>query len=241
MADYIDKSSTILLNNNDKEKRFLAVGEAADMILKGNEAVLFDRIAEILRSAFDISESLGLETAKTALCIVIIAGAEAEAAIAPHLITFPSITPAFSVNSEKDALDKISASLKSTENTLREYRFNDKCSIVERIKEYINTHYEHQIFLTDIADMVCLSQNYIGRIFKEYAKESITDYIHRLRIARAKTLLRETNERISQIAYGIGYRDSNYFSIIFKKNTGLSPKEYREKNTKRSQGVSGEF
>ena len=53
------------------------------------------------------------------------------------------------------------------------------------------------------------------------------DYLIYLRLNKAKELLRSTNERSSQIAREAGYNDSHYFSYLFKKNTGLTPSDYR--------------
>jgi len=58
---------------------------------------------------------------------------------------------------------------------------------------------------------------------------NVTEYLNRVRIHQAKQLLKETNMKIYEISGRVGFRDSHYFGIVFKKIMGLSPGEYRDK------------
>ena len=67
-------------------------------------------------------------------------------------------------------------------------------------------------------------------VFAQETGQTFTEYLTSLRIARARELLRTTDLRSSQIAFEVGYNDAHYFSYLFKKNTGLTPSEYRRQN-----------
>ena len=66
---------------------------------------------------------------------------------------------------------------------------------------------------------------------------TFTEYLTGVRMQRARELLADTSMRTADVAYAVGYNDPHYFSYLFKKNTGLSPREYRKDE---KIGVSGE-
>ena len=72
-------------------------------------------------------------------------------------------------------------------------------------------------------------------MFAQETGLTFTQYLTALRIGKAKELLETTEKRSSQIALEVGYNDAHYFSYLFKKNTGLTPSEYRRsiKNEKK--------
>jgi two-component system response regulator YesN len=90
--------------------------------------------------------------------------------------------------------------------------------------EYIHDHYAESIQLPDAADAAQVSAAYLSRLFSEHLKTNFIDYITELRIAQAEKLIRESRMNIKEIAFAVGYQDPNYFSKIFKKITGLSPR-----------------
>ncbi|MFD1903899.1 helix-turn-helix domain-containing protein [Paenibacillus rhizoplanae] len=68
----------------------------------------------------------------------------------------------------------------------------------------------------------------MSRKFKQITGENLSDYLTGLRVEKAKALLQNTNLRLSQIAELVGYEDEKYFSRVFKKTAGLTPREYRK-------------
>ena len=72
-----------------------------------------------------------------------------------------------------------------------------------------------------------LSESYMCHMFKKASGKTIIGYINDLRIEKASLLLENTSESISCIAMEVGFDDVNYFDRVFKKQTGLSPKNYR--------------
>ena len=83
-----------------------------------------------------------------------------------------------------------------------------------------------------MAQQVYLSPTYFGRIFKEGTGESFTAYLTRVRIQRSKELLCYESFRLTDIAQLVGFEDQSYFSRVFKRMEGVSPRRYRELNSK---------
>ena len=99
---------------------------------------------------------------------------------------------------------------------------------VEQIKLYISENFEKDITLQDIAENVYLSTAYISRLFKQYAGETVSDYIIKVRMDYAIILLKQKNLKIYEVCNRVGYKSKKYFNITFKKYTGKTPSEYRE-------------
>lgn len=96
--------------------------------------------------------------------------------------------------------------------------------------EYIDNHFDElDMSLESVAEHINLSVSYICYLFKKEKNTTFVKYLTDLRINKAKQLLENTNLKISEIAEKVGYGDSYYFSHIFKKNTGYSPKDYRNR------------
>jgi AraC-like DNA-binding protein len=93
---------------------------------------------------------------------------------------------------------------------------------------YLHRHYRHQITRRQVANAVGMSEDYLSRMFhREFGLPPWT-YLTRLRIQQAKIRLRETEDTIQAVARGVGIPDRAYFSRIFRKITGMSPRAYRE-------------
>lgn len=101
--------------------------------------------------------------------------------------------------------------------------------IVERVKKYIEYNYVKNISLEEMAVELYYSPNYINRIFKQVTGETIFNYASAYRIEKAKEMLLDPHIKLSGVSEALGYSNPAYFSFIFKKATGLTPKEYRER------------
>ena len=100
--------------------------------------------------------------------------------------------------------------------------------IVAKAKYYISEHLTEDLTVSNIALSLYITPNYFSRLFKRVTKEGCNEYIVRKRIEKAKSLLDTTTLKVGEIAMMVGYRDTNYFSLAFKKHTGKSPTKYRE-------------
>ena len=101
-------------------------------------------------------------------------------------------------------------------------------SVILKAKQFIEENYADQnTTLTTVAEAVCLSPNHFSTIFSQECKTTFIEYLTNVRLENAKRLMRETDMKGYDIAYECGFSDPHYFSYIFKKNTGLSPREYK--------------
>lgn len=96
------------------------------------------------------------------------------------------------------------------------------------IKEYLDVNYCKKITLDELESKFFINKYYLTKIFKEAYGVTINNYILANRITRAKQLLRFSDMTVDRIACEIGMNDANYFSRMFKKVEGLTPKEYQK-------------
>lgn len=98
------------------------------------------------------------------------------------------------------------------------------------IRDYIGQHYrEPGLSVKDISDFIRLSASYTCTFFKNETGTTLNQYITEYRMEKAKQLLSDPRYKISDISAAVGYNDGNYFGKSFRKYTGLSPSEYRER------------
>ena len=102
--------------------------------------------------------------------------------------------------------------------------------VAHRAKRYIDQRYTNpELSLNEVAAQVSLSASHFSVVFSQQTQQTFKEYLTEVRIKRAKELLRLTNLRSAEIAYQVGYSDPHYFSSVFKRNTGMSPIEFRAK------------
>jgi two-component system, response regulator YesN len=100
--------------------------------------------------------------------------------------------------------------------------------LIQQAKEYIDQHYmDADLSLDEVAAHVNLSSSHFSVVFSQETCQTYTEYLTRLRIKKAKELLRMTNLRSTDICFQVGYNDPHYFSHVFGKQTGFSPKKFR--------------
>lgn len=101
-------------------------------------------------------------------------------------------------------------------------------SIISDAKMYMAQNFSNpNLMLQDVAKAVNMSKSRFSTVFSQQSGQTFTEYLIHLRLNKAKEMLRGTDEKSSQIAREVGYNDAHYFSYIFKKNTGLTPSDYR--------------
>ncbi|THE11405.1 response regulator [Bacillus timonensis] len=103
---------------------------------------------------------------------------------------------------------------------------------IHLIEEFVRHNYQNEINLQDIADRFFFSREYISRKFKQEFDDTITDYVMKIRMEKAKELLENPHLKIYEVANLVGYQNEKYFSKLFKKLIGVSPNEYRNRKVK---------
>ena len=98
-----------------------------------------------------------------------------------------------------------------------------------RAQNYIESNVEEKISVEDLADMVALSRRNFIRRFKNATQNTPLEYIQRVKIEKAKKSLESSTETVNEIMYSVGYADGKSFRNAFRKITGLSPVEYKNK------------
>jgi AraC-like DNA-binding protein len=100
--------------------------------------------------------------------------------------------------------------------------------LVLKAVDYLTNHYSSDIRLEDLAAKSFISKNYFSRLFKEVTGINFTDYMQNLRINEACSLLKNTDMKIIDIAYEVGFKDIKFFYEVFKKLTGETPGAFRK-------------
>lgn len=135
-------------------------------------------------------------------------------------------------------LDGIIIFVRDTVNTITDYhcklKIKKENKAVKEALQYIRTHlYEPGLSLKTIAAHIYANESYLSRVFKKERGISIIAYIMKLRIDESIRLLSTTDMLVYEIAEKIGFREAHYFSICFKKQTGLTIKEFKAGRTER--------
>ena len=100
---------------------------------------------------------------------------------------------------------------------------------------YIYDHYMEHISAEDIADALCYSSSHLRHVFQKKSDKTMSDTLTAVRLSAAEQALLQSNLSVTQIALDCGFCDGNYFSTVFKKHKGTSPKDFRT-NAKNKRG-----
>lgn len=109
--------------------------------------------------------------------------------------------------------------------------FNDhnkdfKGIVVTNVKKYIRENNDKRLSLNEVAQLFNISPSYLSLLFSKYNDVGFSDYINQCKIDTAKNMLKEGELKIYEIADELGFESTSYFSRVFKKVTGLSPRDY---------------
>ncbi|HHU33496.1 MAG TPA: response regulator [Clostridia bacterium] len=133
---------------------------------------------------------------------------------------------------------KIHAHSESVANSaLGEYtsRQHEHNKYVDKALNYIHEHYNEAISLADVAGQVHRSPEHFSRLFKEVTGENFSVYLINYRLIQARHLLVNTDLKITEIAFKVGYQNPSYFSRLYKKYMGITPEEERRQHDSKSK------
>lgn len=100
---------------------------------------------------------------------------------------------------------------------------------IQKVLHIVLKDYAKDITISSIAESLHMNAMYLGQLFKKETNKSFSQYLNHFRIKEAQNLLLKSNHNINEIAELVGYTSSGYFYKNFKKECGISPKEYRER------------
>jgi YesN/AraC family two-component response regulator len=101
-------------------------------------------------------------------------------------------------------------------------------NLVDKAVDYLKQNYQTEIKLEDLALQSFISKNYFSRLFKEVTGTNFSDYIQKIRINEACNLILNTDMKVVDIAYEVGFKDIKFFYEVFKKIIGKTPGAYRK-------------
>lgn len=134
------------------------------------------------------------------------------------------------------SMDELCSWLAKTMNRFMDnlFQFSDvkHANIIHQATQYIRTHYAEKLTLDSVAGQVYLSRAYFSRIFRQETGVTFNAYLNAVRIEQSKKLLMDQSVRMIDISLMVGFDNQSYFTTVFKKITGMSPLQYREKKCK---------
>lgn len=137
---------------------------------------------------------------------------------------------------EIESLEQLSAWITVIIHRFIKYSFDftsvKHSDILYKIIQYVKANYDQKITLDDIASHVYLSRSYISSLFKEEMGENLFSYINRIRVEKSKFLLLNESIPLVTISGLCGFDDQSYFTKVFKRIVGVSPKKYRDSRGK---------
>jgi two-component system response regulator YesN len=111
------------------------------------------------------------------------------------------------------------------------YELHHTEGIIKKTCEYVVQHVEEDITLEDIAAEVHVTKSYIGKLFKQRVGYNFTDYVTKIKMEHAKSLLRTGEYKNYEVSEKLGYSSIDYFSRLFKQYSGVTPLEFRKQGS----------
>jgi YesN/AraC family two-component response regulator len=134
---------------------------------------------------------------------------------------------------QTDASESPAGQLSRMEQQYNAVRRETHSEALKKARQYILDNVEKRIMLQDVAEYVCISPGYLSTLFKRKYKQSLIDFINQAKVDIACQLLRESDYRINEISYKLGFENAFYFTRLFHRRTGLTPSEYQARARQR--------
>jgi AraC-like DNA-binding protein len=140
---------------------------------------------------------------------------------------YSSLVELASISDEADLSQWLVSMLERIMDTIREKRTYPNIVLLTSALQFMEGHLAEDISRDDAATAACMSPSHFSRLMKEKFGRSFTEVLTQMRIDRSKELLKLTDKSIVQICLECGFNDQSYFTKVFQKYTGLTPREYR--------------
>ncbi len=127
----------------------------------------------------------------------------------------------------KKAIENLERQGKELSGGQGDERWEDTDSLYGQMVHYVEQNYLRKITLDEIAEYLHANRSYLSRLYKSRSGVNLFDDILHRRVEKAKEYMEHTDCKLYEIAVEVGFEDAGYFSKVFQKYTGMSPKEYR--------------
>lgn len=234
-AQGINNRDTAPLNSNVGKAELLKINKSAVESylrcgVKEDFAEFFDSfiqpLCEPALKSYLVKDYLVMDIALTAAKFVADLGGNVDQVVPALDNMEATLSEITTVEQLRDQLQNILVSALTYRDSLTSHQHS---MMLQQVHEYIDQHYmDSTLSLNEVAGRVSLSPSHFSTVFSQETGQTFKEYLTEVRIQRAKELLRSTTLRSLEISYQIGYSDPHYFSYVFRKHTGLSPKEYRQ-------------
>lgn len=121
-------------------------------------------------------------------------------------------------------------------NSVKKNRMVNSRNIIHQAKSYVEKNYDKKVSLESLAAHINLSKQYLCYIFKRETGENVSVYINKVKVEKAKELIKKYDYKVKELFDKVGFSDQQYFCKIFKKITGMTIAEYKEDILKKVQG-----
>jgi transcriptional regulator GlxA family with amidase domain len=108
---------------------------------------------------------------------------------------------------------------------------------IKQAQQYIELNFREKITVDELAAVLTIGRRNLERRFKKATSNTVVEYIQRVKVEAAKMSLESSRENVNEVMYNVGYTDPKAFRITFKKITGLSPLQYRNKYNRQTQAA----
>ncbi|MBQ9662987.1 MAG: response regulator [Oscillospiraceae bacterium] len=226
-------TADLVLRENENAQSFDAVenGAADPMLIReiirhGLESEIDDFVSEYFGNLGTACESMMFRHYLILSARINAVAAIQELGIEKELLTMrlPSPEP----DAAGDLRGYLTEVLRTAISLRDEENQRQSSGIVENALQVIDQNYaDENISLNSVAKAINVSSNYLSAIFSQRTGTSFVEYLTQKRMARARQLLRQSGKRTGEIAAEVGYKDPRYFSFVFKKTQGVTPREYR--------------
>lgn len=102
---------------------------------------------------------------------------------------------------------------------------------IRKAIEYVHEHYAQEITMSSLCDYLDINNSYFCSLFKKYTGYTFSYFLNHFRVEKSKKLLSDTNMNLLDVAISVGFNNQNYYSMVFKKYTNVTPSEYRVSNS----------
>lgn len=211
------------------------------LMQQGEALAICYELKAILQGFSQQGEALPALSALATELLLVLLRAALEAGAEKLLVTdckHQALCKIFQAKNEEDLLQTLKKTVYVLASSVPQEEESRNSHIIRKVEQYINENIKEPLTLADVAQHIYLSPAYFSTLFKQEKGENFSSYVNRIRIKKAKVMLAKGSLTQRYIAQKIGFSDACYFSRVFKKFTGLTPGEYRQKKTGMQKALS---